>query len=78
MVHNQTYCIIVKVIADYDYDCIAYGNGDHDYDYLKSIAIDYNRLQSITITQTLVRVSNKTGALDWGNPGRFSKGIILE
>ena len=51
MVNNQTPCVIVKVIADYDYiynvidyDYIASGNGD--YDYLRSC----NRLQSITIT----------------------------
>ena len=49
MVNNQTPCVIVKVIADYDYiynvidyDYIASGN----YDYLKSC----NRLHSITIT----------------------------
>jgi len=46
-VNNQTPCVIVKVIADYDYiynviDYIASGNVD--YDYLKSC----NALQSIT------------------------------
>ena len=38
MVNNQTPCVIVKVIADYDYiyniinyDYIASGNSDYDY-----------------------------------------------
>jgi len=53
MVNNL--CVIVKVIAGYDYiyiiidyDYIASGNGryDYEYDYLKPC----NRLQSITIT----------------------------
>ena len=55
MINNQTPCVIVKVIADYDYiyngidyDYSASGNGD--YDYLRS----GNRLQSITITPTLM------------------------
>ena len=47
MANNQTPCVIVKAMADYDYiynvyDYIASGN----YDYLKSC----NRLQLITIT----------------------------
>ena len=53
MVNNQTPCIIVKVIVDYDYiynvidyDYIASGNGDYDY------LISCNRLL-ITITPTL-------------------------
>jgi len=48
MVNNQTSCVIVKVIADYnviDYDYIASGN----YDYWRSC----NRLHSITISITI-------------------------
>jgi len=52
MVNNKTPCVIVKVIADYDYiyHVIDYdygysASGNVDYDYLKSC----NRLQSITI-----------------------------
>ena len=51
MVNDQIPCVIVKVIANYDYiynvindDYIVSGNGD--YDYLKLC----NRLQSITTT----------------------------
>jgi hypothetical protein len=53
MLNNQTYCVIAKVIADYDYiwNVIEYdygyiASGIGDYDYL----ISCNRLQSITIT----------------------------
>ena len=59
MVNNQTSCVIVQVIADYnhiynviDYDYIASGNGD--YGYWRSC----NRLQSIMITD-----------YDYPNPG---------
>jgi len=55
IVNNQTPCVIVKVIADYDYiynvidyDYIASGN-DY-YNYLRS----YNQLQSIMITKCLL------------------------
>ena len=55
MVNNQTPCVIVKIIAVYDYiynvidyDWIASGNAYCDY--LKSC----NRLKSITITSTLL------------------------
>ena len=51
MINNQTHCVIMKVITDYnyiynliDYDDIASGNGN--YDHLRSC----NRLQSIMIT----------------------------
>ena len=57
MVNNQTPCVIVKVIADYDYICnviyydyTASGNGDYE--------ISCNRLQSITTTPTLTRGRN--------------------
>ena len=51
--NNQTHCVIVTVIADYDYIQNAI---DYDYDYTVSRNGDYdyqkssNRLQSITIT----------------------------
>ena len=51
MAYNQTCCVIMKVIADYnytyiviDYVYIASGNGDYDYDNLRSC----NRLHKIT------------------------------
>ena len=57
-------CVIVKVIANYDYICnvidynydyIASGNGDYDYDY--DYLISCNRLRlPITITPTLYRL----------------------
>jgi len=42
MINNHTSCVIVKVIADYDYTYMASGNGY----YLRSC----NRLQSIKST----------------------------
>jgi len=64
MVNNQTTCVIIKVISDYDYiynvinyDYVASGNGY--YDYLRSC----NRLRlPIMITPTLLyneQVNNK-------------------
>ena len=51
MVNNQTACVIVDVITDYDYiyNVIDYeyiASGNNDYDYLRSC----NRLQSNMIT----------------------------
>ena len=51
MVNDQTPCVIVKVIADYDYiwnviDYDYYASGNGDYCYLGS----YNWLPSIVIT----------------------------
>jgi len=56
MVNNKTSYVIVKVIADYDYiynvidyDYLPSGNDDYEYGRLG------NRLQSITITPTLLK-----------------------
>ena len=39
MVNNQTHCVIMKVIADYDYICNVI---DYDYDYIVSGNGDYD------------------------------------
>jgi len=63
MVNNQTHCVIVKVIADYDYIYNVIG-----YDYITSGNVYYNYLKSCNrlqpVTPILLPMQTSIGALN--------------